>query len=174
MTRDEFALMRMRQDYDLYKKLCVVDVIVVVAFIVMFAIMVVTGRVGIKLGNALIILAIALQLPAMFKTRDSYGAALGELEAAAVNPEAPISEATYRAVENLITDSRQLRQQVIAYSILTVVIMIGTVVILMFAEGEPVLIGAGAILGAMGVGLGVLAFQAYRSLKVARELEANE
>lgn len=174
MTREEFVLQRMREDYDMYKKICVIDVVCVVGFIALLIAGLAFGKIEFNIGSVLIMIAIALQLPAMFKMRDSYGAALKELETLAADPTFTLSDSTYQAVESLVQSSSQLRQQLIAYGILTVVLAAGAVVVLLIAGEEPVLIAAGAALVVMAVALGFLTIRAYRSLKVAKELEANE
>ncbi|MBR2684315.1 MAG: hypothetical protein IKE22_13740 [Atopobiaceae bacterium] len=173
MTREEFVLQRMREDYDMYKKICVIDVVCVVGFIALFVAGLVFGKLEFHIGNILIMIAVALQLPAMFKMRDSYGAALKELEILAADPTYTLSDSTYQAIESLVQSSSQLRQQVIAYSIITVALAAGAVVVLLIAGDEPVLIAAGIALVVMAVVLGFLSIRAYRALKVAKELEAN-
>ena len=171
MTKDEFVLKRMQDDAKLYTVICVIDVIVVVAFLAMFAFALMTGRATAKPGAILIILAVALQLPAMFSTRDSYVASARELEAAATDPDAPVSEKTYAAVSNLVLAPTQLRQQVIAYGILCPFLLVGGAVIVLISEGIWILVGAGMIMLLMGVALAFLAYRAYRDLKVAKAFE---
>lgn len=171
MTKDEFVLKRMRDDANLYKILCILDVCVVVAFLALYAFALMTGRATTQPGGILIILAVALQLPAMFNTRDRYAAAARELEVAAVDSNAPVSDETYAAVERLVIAPKQLRQQLIAYGIMCPLLLAGAAVIIYVSEGVVILVSSGVIMGLMGVALGILAYRAYRDLKVAKELE---
>ncbi len=171
MTKDEFILMRMREDTQLYKYLYVVDAAVVVGFIVIFIAMVVTGRIGANIGRIAFCACIVAQLIPMFRRSDAYKEALAELEAAAVDPDVPISESTYQLTQDLVTSSKALWSQVFAYGIIACVMVAGAVVIFLVAADEPALFIFGGILLGMAILLAILAFRAYRASGIAKQFE---
>ena len=100
MTREEFELRRLKEDRALYRWLVPIYVMILLAFVAMSIAAFFMGKAPISLGGALIILSLALRVPAILQHKTDTVDAVAEYEAYLANPErdeSMLSESTLTA-----------------------------------------------------------------------------
>lgn len=174
MTREEFELRRLKEDRALYHWLVPIYVAILVAFVVMSIAGFFMGKAPISLGGGLIILSLALRVPSILQHKDDTVDAVAEYEAYLANPErdeSMLSETTLYALRTTPHSAKELKQQWLAYGILSVVLIGSFVFLLTVVWEEPVLLAVCSSLLVMGVIMAWLAVGAFRSWKIAVSLE---
>jgi hypothetical protein len=137
MTREEFELRRLKEDRALYPRLVPIYVMILLAFVAMSIAAFFMGKAPISLGGALIILSLALRVPAILQHKTDTVDAVAEYEAYLANPErdeSMLSESTLYALRTTPHSAKELKQQWLAYGILSVV-LIGSFVFLLNVVG---------------------------------------
>lgn len=178
MTKDEFIVRRLHNEATVYRITVPILIACVVAAVVMSIIGLATGRGVMSLGPALIMTSIALQIPSMIQKRKAYRAAEQEYAAYVANPAQGLSDGTRSLVNRLESSStKDLRQLVVAYGLIGAMLL-GMGIFLfsvMSGLGETnafyvVVLPVG--MGGGGLFLCLLAFKAWRDLKVARDIQS--
>lgn len=176
-TRNEFIAKRLRDEVRVYTITIPLLITCVVAAVVLTIVAIAMGKNPMSLGAALIMISIGLQLPVMIQHRKACQVAEQEFEAYAHNPNAQLSVATENLIDRFESRSiSELRQVVIAFSLVGVMLIAMGIFLFVIlgtmSEGNiflevilPVLMGGG------GAFVCMLAFNAWRDLKMARALQ---
>lgn len=174
MTREEFELRRLKEDRALYRWLVPIYVMILLAFVAMSIAAFFMGKAPISLGGALIILSLALRVPAILQHKTDTVDAVAEYEAYLANPErdeSMLSESTLYALRTTPHSAKELKQQWLAYGILSMVLIGSFVFLLTVVWDEPALLAVCSSLLVMGIIMAWLTVGAFRSWKIAVSLE---
>ena len=172
MTREEFELRRLKEDRALYRWLVPIYVMILLAFVAMSIAAFFMGKAPISLGGGLIILSLALRVPAILQHKTDTVDAVAEYEAYLANPErdeSMLSESTLYALRTTPHSAKELKQQWLAYG--TVVLIGSFVFLLTVVWDEPALLAVCSSLLVMGIIMAWLTVGAFRSWKIAVSLE---
>ncbi len=179
MTKNEFIAKRLHDEYKTSSITIPILIVCVVAAAGLSIFALVTGKAPMSLGPALIMISIALQIPAMIQQKKTYELASRELAARETDPNAPLSVTT----ENLIDryehrSEKELKQMAIAYSCvgLMLLAMGGFLLAILnsdrIREGNVILeiVLPVAMIGG-GVFVCLLAWKAIRDYRTARDIQ---
>lgn len=176
MTRGEFLLQRLKDECSMYRVISIVCFVAAAASIALMVAVVATGKPeGLIPFAGMFLFFITYGLTGK-KQSEGLAAVIDEVgdDPKAIVERHDLSKSTVLTIVNMQRPVKEYLQQFIAYGSCALMMLVLGILLIVFTQeyGEPVFWGFSALILLGALWLGVLAFQAIRNWRAAKQLEA--